>query len=60
MSLSDHGNYGGAAYSITSSPRSFGSSLLVNELKREPPDEKKARAICIDAVASPRTISQQQ
>ena len=60
MSLSDHGNHGAAAYSITLSPPSFGSSQLVSELKRETPDEKKARAICIDAVATLRTISQQQ
>ena len=33
--------------------------ILTIELKREIPEEKKARAIRIDAAASPKTITQQ-
>jgi len=35
------------------------NGLLTIELKREIPEEKKARAIRIDAAATPRTITQQ-
>ena len=35
------------------------NGLLTIELKREIPEEKKARAIRIDSVAEPRTITQQ-
>jgi molecular chaperone IbpA len=37
----------------------LGNGLLTIELKREVPEEKKARAIRIEAQANPRTITQQ-
>jgi molecular chaperone IbpA len=38
---------------------SLANGLLTIELKREIPEEKKARAIRIEATATPRTITQQ-
>ena len=38
---------------------SLANGMLTIELKREIPEEKKARAIRIDAAASPKTITQQ-
>jgi molecular chaperone IbpA len=38
---------------------SLANGLLMIDLKREIPEEKKARAIRIDATSTPRTITQQ-
>ena len=48
--LADHVKVSGAK---------LANGLLTIELKREIPEEKKARAIRIDADAAPRTITQQ-
>ena len=50
MRLADHVKVTGA---------SLASGMLTVELKREIPEEKKARAIRIDAEPSPRTLARQ-